>query len=101
MADAILEFLNLGTYFGLDWAAALFMFLSMHRLGTHHKDGFVFAALASICWVAFNTLADSWAGILANLIIAAMAVRSLALWHKEHPNDRPRAPLDPHDESMT
>lgn len=99
MPDAVLEFLNLHTYYGLDWAAAVFMFLSMHRLGTHHKDGFIFAALASVCWVAFNTLADSWAGIIANLIIASMAIRSLVLWHRKHPGQEPNAPLDPEDKS--
>jgi len=97
MGDAILNFLNLHTYFGLDWAAAVFMFLSMHRLGTHHKDGFVFAALASLCWVAFNVLADSRAGIIANIIIGAMALRSLILWHANPPAHKPHDPLDPDD----
>ena len=69
------------SYYGLDWAAAVFMFLSMYRLGIHKKDGFVFAALASICWVAFNLIAHSAAGVLANLIIAVMAFRSLSKWH--------------------
>ena len=65
MLDSILNFLALDRYFGLDWAAAIFMFLSMHRLGIHKKDGFVFAALASICWIAFNLIAKSPAGVLA------------------------------------
>ena len=71
---------------GIDWAAAVFMFLSMYRLGKHHKDGFVYAALASICWIAFNLIAHSAAGVVANLIIAVMAFRSLATWSKTHPS---------------
>lgn len=89
MLDSILNFLALKTYFGLDWAAAVFMFLSMHRLGIHKKDGFVFAALASICWIAFNLIAESPAGVVANLIIAVMAFRSLATWSKSEPSDTP------------
>ena len=69
------------SYYGLDWAAAVFMFLSMHRLGVHKKDGFIFAALASVCWIAFNIIAQSAAGVIANAIIAAMAMRSLLHWH--------------------
>lgn len=69
------------SYYGLDWAAAVFMFLSMYRLGIHKKDGFVFAALASVCWIAFNLIAHSAAGVIANLIIAVMAFRSLSQWN--------------------
>ncbi len=86
MLDTILNFLALNRYYGLDWAAAVFMFLSMYRLGHHKKDGFVFAALASLCWIAFNLIAHSPAGVIANIIIAAMAFHSLTKWHtKPHP----------------
>lgn len=81
MNDAIINFLGFHRYYGLDWAAALFMFLSMYRLGIHKKDGFVFAALASACWVIFNIIALSAAGVVANLIIVVMATRSLLKWH--------------------
>jgi len=86
MPESILNFLALDRYFGLDWAAAIFMFLSMHRLGLHKKDGFVFAALASMCWIAFNLIAQSPAGVVANVIIAIMAFRSLSTWNKSHPS---------------
>ncbi len=89
MLNQILNFLALDTYYGLDWAAAVFMFLSMHRLGHHHKDGFVFAALASICWIAFNLIAESPAGVLANGVVAAMAFRSLHKWNATKPTEKP------------
>lgn len=81
MPQSIHEFLF--SYYGLDWAAAVFMFLSMYRLGVHKKDGFVFAALASVCWIAFNIIAHSAAGVMANLIIAVMAFRSLSKWNAQ------------------
>ena len=80
MPESVINFLALHRYYGLDWAAAVFMFLSMYRLGHHKKDGFVYAALASICWIAFNLIAHSPAGVLANVIIAVMALRSLLKW---------------------
>ncbi len=79
MPDTVSDFLF--HYYGLDWAAAVFMFLSMYRLGVHKKDGFVYAALASVCWIAFNLIAHSAAGVIANLVIAIMAFRSLMKWH--------------------
>lgn len=79
MPESLQSFLF--SYYGLDWAAAVFMFLSMYRLGHHKKDGFVYAALASVCWIAFNLIAHSAAGVIANAIIAAMAFRSLTKWN--------------------
>jgi len=92
MPESILNFLALDRYFGLDWAAAVFMFLSMHRLGIHKKDGFIFAALASICWIAFNLIAKSPAGVVANVVIAIMAFKSLSSWNKTHLATTPNKP---------
>ncbi len=92
MLESINHFLF--SYYGLDWAAAVFMFLSMHRLGIHKKDGFIFAAAASICWVAFNIIAHSAPGAVANVIIAIMALRSLSTWNKTHPNQTPPKPTE-------
>jgi hypothetical protein len=63
-------------HYGLDWAAAVFMFLSMWRLGGHKRDGFVLAAVASGFWIAFNVKVDSAGGIIANAVILGMAMRS-------------------------
>lgn len=65
----------LGKY-GLDWAAALFMFLSIHRLGKDKPDGFVHAALACAFWIAFNVVVESAAGIVANAIILTLSARN-------------------------
>lgn len=67
---------------GIDWAAAVFMFLSMWRLGDHKRDGFILAVLASACWIAFNLRVDSAAGVAANAIVLAMAVRSFVTFKK-------------------
>jgi hypothetical protein len=61
---------------GLDWAAAIFMFISIYRLGEHKRDGFIHAALASLFWILFNIKVESAAGIVANAIILGMSVRS-------------------------
>jgi hypothetical protein len=61
---------------GLDWAAAIFMFISIYRLGEHKRDGFIHAAIASVFWILFNLKVESAAGIVANAIILYMSVRS-------------------------
>jgi hypothetical protein len=93
MPESIYNFLF--SYYGLDWAAAVFMFLSMYRLGQHKKDGFVYAALASICWIAFNLIAHSAAGVVANIVIAFMAFRSLSTWSKTHPTSQDPSYIEP------
>lgn len=62
--------------FGLDWAAAVFMFISLHRLARHKRDGFLHAALACAFWIAFNILVESAAGIVANAVILALSIRN-------------------------
>lgn len=69
-------------HYALDWAAAVFMFLSMWRLGKHRRDGFILAAVASAFWIAFNVRVDSAGGIVANAIILAMTVRSFGTFRK-------------------
>ena len=69
-------------HYGLDWAAAVFMFLSMWRLGQHRRDGFILAAVASAFWIAFNIKVDSAGGIVANAIILAMTLRSFSTFQK-------------------
>jgi hypothetical protein len=69
-------------HYGLDWAAAVFMFLSMYRLGKHHRDGFILAAIASGFWIAFNIRVDSAGGIVANAVILAMTLRSFSTFQK-------------------
>ncbi len=78
---------------GLDWAAAIFMFISIYRLGEHKRDGFIHAALASVFWIAFNVKVESAAGIVANAIILAMSVRSFMKAAKPAPDadDTPAA----------
>jgi len=71
-------------HYGLDWAAAVFLFLSMWRLGGHHRDGFILAGLASVFWIAFNLQpkVDSKAGVIANAIILFMSVASFVRYAK-------------------
>ncbi len=67
---------NFTTYFGLDWAAGLFMIISLVRLKHHHRDGFIHALLAALCWIGFNIIAGSPPGFLLNAIVGTMAVHS-------------------------
>lgn len=72
-------------HYGLDWAAAVFLFLSMWRLGKHRRDGFVLAACSSLFWILFNVRVESAAGITANAIILVMSLVSFARFKKPTP----------------
>ncbi|GJM20047.1 MAG: hypothetical protein DHS20C14_22600 [Phycisphaeraceae bacterium] len=88
--DLITHYLTV--HYGLDWAAGLFMILSMWRLGAHKRDGFIHGLLAAVFWLLFNIKVDSPPGIAINAVVAVLAVRSWFLWHRSAPpKDAPPA----------
>jgi 3-oxoacyl-(acyl-carrier-protein) synthase len=79
-------------HYGLDWAAATFLFLSMWRLGGHHRDGFLFGAASAVFWILFNARVESAAGITANAIILGMSLVSFARFKRPAPSPPPSSP---------
>jgi len=69
-------------YYGLDWVAMFFTFISIHRLGGKHRDGFIYGLAANICWAAFGILAMSIANPIANSIFLAMNLRGYRNWKR-------------------
>ncbi len=86
---------DITTYYGLDWAAGLFMILSLWRLKHHHRDGFVHAALAALCWIGFNLIAKSPPGFVLNAVVGAMAVHSWVNFKPPSQSPLEAAPPDP------
>lgn len=78
-------------HYGLDWAAAVFLFLSMWRLGGHHRDGFILAAVSAVFWILFNLRVDSAGGVVANAIILGMSLVSFARFKRPAPASPPSA----------
>jgi len=71
-------------YYGLDWAAMGFTFLSLYRLGSGKRDGFIFGLLANVCWAAFGVMAESIANPIANAIFLSMNLRGYIRWRGSH-----------------
>ncbi|MFG0299798.1 MAG: PnuC protein [Phycisphaerales bacterium JB047] len=71
-------------YYGLDWAAMAFTFLSLYRLGSGKRDGFIYGLLANVCWAAFGIMAESIANPLANAVFLAMNLRGYGRWRNSH-----------------
>lgn len=67
-------------YYGFDWAAMAFTFLSLYRLGDGRRDGFVFGLLANVCWAVFGVMAESIANPLANAVFLYMNIRGYRRW---------------------
>lgn len=76
----------------LDWGAAAAGLVSVWRLGSKHKDGFVWGMVSCAFWVAFNTLVVSLPGVVFNLIWIAFNVRGLVKWAREHREAAASAP---------
>jgi len=83
----------LSKHHGLDWLAIILTFVSLWRLGARKRDGFLYGAGATIAWAAFNVGVASVAGVLANLIFAAMNARGFAKWKAE--KEPPVKPIVP------
>lgn len=70
-------------YYGFDWAAMIFTFLSIESFKNKHVKGFIFGGLACICWLSFNVLALSIAGIIANAYFSYMHYKGYKEWKLE------------------
>ncbi|VAX40258.1 hypothetical protein MNBD_PLANCTO03-1504 [hydrothermal vent metagenome] len=71
-----------GKYYGLDWAAMIFTFLSLYRLGHGKRDGFLYGLCANVCWAGFGILALSVANPMANVVFIVLNVRGYRHWQQ-------------------
>lgn len=67
-------------YYGLDWLAMLASFVSIEMLKNKNKHGFVVAFLGSGCWLVFNGMAGSVAGVIANCLFSYEQIRAYSHW---------------------
>ena len=70
-------------YYGFDWAAMVFTFLSINAFKHKKVSGFVYGAFSCVCWLSFNGLAGSLAGIIANLVFMVMHYNGFKHWREE------------------
>jgi hypothetical protein len=67
-------------YYGLDWMGTILGLASIHYLGRKNKAGFVLRIVASVFWVAFGILAETAAGIVANVAVILLSCKGLHQW---------------------
>lgn len=67
-------------HYGIDWVAAVFMFMSIWRLGEKKRDGFLWSAAAAVAWIAFNVKVASGPGAAINVVVLLLSLRSWARW---------------------
>lgn len=69
-------------YYGIDWAAMVFMFSSIYALGLKNRMGFFWGGAGCVCWIAFGILVGSVADITANIITLGMNIVGFVRWSK-------------------
>ena len=67
-------------YYGFDWIGTILGLVSIHYLGRKNKTGFILRIGASVFWVAFGIIAETPAGIIANLAVIILSFRGLHQW---------------------
>ena len=67
-------------YYGLDWIGTILGLASIHYLGRKNKAGFIFRIAASVFWVAFGIIAETPAGVVANIAVIILSFRGLHQW---------------------
>jgi mannose/fructose/N-acetylgalactosamine-specific phosphotransferase system component IIC len=70
-------------YYGLDWLAMILTFFSINSFKDKNIRGFIYGGLACLCWMAFNFLAISIAGVIANLFFMYMHFKGFKEWQKD------------------
>ena len=67
-------------YYGLDWIGTILGVASIHYLGRKNKAGFILRIVASVFWVAFGIIAETPAGIVANIAVIILSFKGLNQW---------------------
>jgi len=70
-------------YYGFDWLAFVFSVLSIAKFKDKNIKGFVFGGLACISWLAYNAVALSLAGVIANFFFIYMHYKGYEEWKKD------------------
>ncbi|MDE2680251.1 MAG: nicotinamide mononucleotide transporter [Verrucomicrobiota bacterium] len=81
-------------YYGCDWAAMVFTFLSIYLLGNLNRLGFVMGIAANIFWFSYGYMTESLANMLCSMVVMLLQFRGWQKWTREseksiRPNRKP------------
>jgi len=70
-------------YYGIDWLATVCGLTGVYLLGNKNKIGFLVFMAASLSWVTFGILTNSFAVIIGSSIFFFMHLRGWISWGRE------------------
>jgi len=71
---------QLTQYYATDWIATFTSFAWLWLIGNKKRYAFFFAVIASISWLIFGWLNNSYASIFANFIFIILNIRGYIKW---------------------
>ncbi|HIL25032.1 MAG TPA: hypothetical protein EYG19_06490 [Verrucomicrobia bacterium] len=74
---------NAFQYYGCDWAAMVFTFLSIYMLGNRNRMGFVMGIGANIFWFSYGYMTVSIANMLCSVVVMLLQFRGWQKWVRE------------------
>ncbi len=77
-------------YYGCDWAAMVFTFLSLYLLGNRNRYGFAMGITANLFWFGYGYMTHSVANMLCSVVVMALQFRGWQKWTPQ-PDDTSEA----------
>ena len=70
-------------YYGCDWAAMVFTFLSIYLLGNHNRIGFIMGIGANVFWLGYGFMTESLANMLCSVVVMLLQFRGWQKWARD------------------
>jgi nicotinamide riboside transporter PnuC len=67
-------------YYGCDWAAMTFTFLSLYLLGNRSRIGFLIGIIANFFWFSYGYQTDSIANMFCSFVVICLQTRGWKNW---------------------
>ncbi len=69
-------------YYCVDWIGMVATFAHLYYLGEKKWQAWIFGVIASLMWTIFSFMADSVAGVIANIVFFMLNIYGLFKWKK-------------------
>ena len=76
-------------YYGCDWAAMAFTFLSLYLLGNQSRTGFLIGIIANFFWFSYGYQTDSIANMFCSFVVICLQARGWKNWDPKRPEPVP------------
>ena len=67
-------------FYGCDWAAMAFTFISLYLLGNRSRTGFLIGIIANFFWFSYGYQTDSIANMLCSFVVICLQTRGWKNW---------------------